>query len=212
MSEKYYAVKKGKKPGIYLTWDECKEQVDKVRGAIFKSFSNFEDAENFIGDKNVGKKELTIEPTLISMEKNKLYAFVDGSYNSKTKTVGYGLVLVLNDKIQMKDLGSFRNINFNESKNVFGEIRGALKAVELAIANDFKEINIVYDYIGISKFATKEWKAKTPVTKDYQEAIERYTKLIQINFIKVKAHADESEGGSSYNDMADKLAKKANKL
>lgn len=24
---KYYAVKKGKIPGIYLTWDECKAQV-----------------------------------------------------------------------------------------------------------------------------------------------------------------------------------------
>ena len=32
-----------------------------------------------------------------------------------------------NDIIQFKDLGSFRNINFNESKNVFGELRGALK-------------------------------------------------------------------------------------
>ena len=25
---KFYAVKEGKKPGIYHTWDECKEQVN----------------------------------------------------------------------------------------------------------------------------------------------------------------------------------------
>ena len=25
---KFYAVKEGKKPGIYMSWDECKEQVN----------------------------------------------------------------------------------------------------------------------------------------------------------------------------------------
>ncbi|WP_286149303.1 RNase H1/viroplasmin domain-containing protein, partial [Thomasclavelia cocleata] len=35
---KFYAVKIGRKPGIYLTWDECKQQVDKFKGAVYKSF------------------------------------------------------------------------------------------------------------------------------------------------------------------------------
>ena len=29
---KYYAVKVGRKPGIYLSWDECKMQVDRYSG------------------------------------------------------------------------------------------------------------------------------------------------------------------------------------
>ena len=36
---KFYAVKIGRKPGIYLTWDECKQQVDKFKGAVYKSFN-----------------------------------------------------------------------------------------------------------------------------------------------------------------------------
>lgn len=218
--KKYYAVRKGKKPGIYLTWDECKENVTGFSGAEYKSFKSYDEATIYMGatmkNNNISKKELknisNIDAMDFKMEKDKLYAFVDGSYNINTDTVGYGLVLVKNNEIQFKDLGSFRKINFNESKSVFGELRGALKAVELAIANDFKDICIVYDYIGISKFATKEWKAKAGVTRDYQTAMNRYRNLIDIKFQKVKSHALESDGGSRFNEIADKLAKMGSKL
>lgn len=52
---KYYAVKKGKNPGIYNTWDECKAQVDGFSGAVYKSFKTKDEAENFIQEK---KKKL----------------------------------------------------------------------------------------------------------------------------------------------------------
>ena len=45
---KYYAVKNGRKPGIYSSWDECKKQVEKFKGAIYKSFTSLEDAKVFI--------------------------------------------------------------------------------------------------------------------------------------------------------------------
>ena len=46
--KKYYAVKKGKTPGIYLTWNDCKAQTDGYSGAIYKSFQSAEEAENFV--------------------------------------------------------------------------------------------------------------------------------------------------------------------
>ena len=52
MSVKYYAVKQGRKPGVYETWDECKEQVDGYSGAIYKSFKSRIDAEEFAGIKS----------------------------------------------------------------------------------------------------------------------------------------------------------------
>ena len=33
MKRKYYAVKKGKKPGIYRSWEECRAQVSGFSGA-----------------------------------------------------------------------------------------------------------------------------------------------------------------------------------
>ncbi len=44
---KFYVVWKGRVPGIYLSWDDCKEQVHKFDGAKFKSFLTREEAEHF---------------------------------------------------------------------------------------------------------------------------------------------------------------------
>ena len=40
----YYAVRVGKTPGIYKTWEECKAQVIGYKGAIYKGFAEKQDA------------------------------------------------------------------------------------------------------------------------------------------------------------------------
>lgn len=202
----FYAVKQGRKPGVYDTWAQCEEQIKGFSGAKYKKFTSLKEAEIFAGifdEKNNMDKDMEFEK--VREERDTLYAYVDGSFNNKEKVAGYGLVLVKNDQVIFKDLGAFRSMEMNESKNVFGEIRGALKAVELAIANDFKEITIVYDYMGIECWAKDRWKANKMLTKDYKEFMQKYMKKIDIKFKKVKAHSGEDK----YNDMADLLAKRA---
>ena len=46
----YYAVAKGRKVGIFSTWDECNKQVNKYKGAIFKKFDTEDDANMFISE------------------------------------------------------------------------------------------------------------------------------------------------------------------
>lgn len=41
---KFYVVWSGKQPGVYLTWEECKEQVIGVEGARYKGFPTMEEA------------------------------------------------------------------------------------------------------------------------------------------------------------------------
>ncbi len=48
MAKKYYAVAKGKTPGIYFTWEDCKAQIEHVSGAVYKSFPSVSEAEAFI--------------------------------------------------------------------------------------------------------------------------------------------------------------------
>ncbi|WP_333888018.1 ribonuclease H family protein [Clostridium sp.] len=202
----FYAVKQGRKPGVYDTWAQCEGQIKGFSGAKYKKFTSLKEAEIFAGifdEKNNMDKDMEFEK--VREEQDTLYAYVDGSFNNKEKVAGYGLVLVKNDQVIFKDLGAFRSMEMNESKNVFGEIRGALKAVELAIANDFKEITIVYDYMGIECWAKDRWKANKMLTKDYKEFMQKYMKKIDIKFKKVKAHSGEDK----YNDMADLLAKRA---
>ena len=48
MAKKFYAVKVGKKPGVYRTWDECKEQTSGYPGVEFKGFNDEEAALNYL--------------------------------------------------------------------------------------------------------------------------------------------------------------------
>ncbi|KAK5089137.1 hypothetical protein LTR05_003361 [Lithohypha guttulata] len=49
--KKYYAVKVGKTPGVYDTWDQCLAQVTGQKGAQFKSFTSQGDAQLFVEGK-----------------------------------------------------------------------------------------------------------------------------------------------------------------
>ena len=44
---RFYAVHKGRNPGVYRDWKSCKEQVNKFKGAIFKSFPTSIQAKEF---------------------------------------------------------------------------------------------------------------------------------------------------------------------
>jgi len=45
---KFYAVRVGKAPGIYHSWNDCLDQVRGFPKAIFKSFASLTDAESFL--------------------------------------------------------------------------------------------------------------------------------------------------------------------
>ncbi len=42
--KKFYVVWKGKKPGVYSTWNECKKQINGFEGAQYKSFASESEA------------------------------------------------------------------------------------------------------------------------------------------------------------------------
>ena len=69
---KYYAVKRGRKPGIYTTWSDCQSQIHGFSGADYKSFSTREEAEAYLGSVSIPLQEITslrtIEPNIIGSE------------------------------------------------------------------------------------------------------------------------------------------------
>lgn len=93
---KYYAVKKGRRPGIYQTWQECQVQVNKYPGAIFKSFNNKEDAYQFINQKlqNTAHKEpKNTNKSKITLTKQQYFALktmLDGHNTFITGKAGTG--------------------------------------------------------------------------------------------------------------------------
>ncbi|MGU8577956.1 ribonuclease H1 domain-containing protein [Clostridium perfringens] len=189
----YYAVKSGRKVGVFLTWSECEEQVKGFKGAEYKKFNTLNEAENFVGITS-SENEL--------VEDSNIVFYVDGSFNERTKNVGYGLVLIIDDKVIIKDLGTTHPHEETSLRNVLGEVKGAIKATDIALANGYKEITIVYDYVGIEKWAKGTWNAKNEVTKFYKKIMKNRMKYMKINFRKVKSHSN-----AKWNDEADRLAK-----
>lgn len=188
---KYYAVKKGHKPGIYTSWDECKKQVEKFSGAVYKSFTSLEDAKNFIKL----EEEKIVDYGLI--------AYVDGSYNIKTKEYGFGCILIEGQKVIKELSGKGDKEALVSMRNVAGEILGSLAAMKFALENGYPGVCIYYDYEGIEKWANGLWRANKIGTQNYQKLVNEYRKKINISFIKVLAHS-----GDFFNERADKLAKK----
>lgn len=191
---KYYAVKNGREPGIYNSWAECQKQIHGFKNASYKSFTSRKEAEEFISD----KKEMP------QMEHG-LIAYVDGSFNAKKKVYGYGAVLIDGQQVIKRLYGHGDNEKCLSSRNVAGEIFGALAAVKYAVEHpEYDGIVIYYDYMGIEKWAIGEWKANKKLTQYYADKMAKYRKQLPIVFMKVEAHT-----GDFYNEQADQLAKKA---
>lgn len=190
---KYYAVRVGRNPGIYHTWDECKRETVGFKGASFKKFSTLEDAKAFINEKEEKKKE--------SAEKDELLVYVDGSYRNKDKSHSYGVYMFNDEEEYTYSKRFFKN---SEMRNVSGEIKGAMRAMEEAVKLGKKKIYLHYDYEGIRSWALGFWKTNKEGTINYKKFYDSIKDKLEVKFIKVEAHT-----GVEYNELVDKLAKEA---
>lgn len=188
---KYYAVKNGRKIGIFMSWDECKAQVDGYSGAEFKSFLKRQDAEDYLTS-NDEKPE--IKGTL---------AYVDGSYNIETCEFSYGAVIFIGGKMQTFS-EKFSDPELASMRNVAGEIKGSEFVMRYCVENGIDEVEIYYDYEGISAWAEGRWKTNKHGTIAYKEFYDEIKNKVKVKFVKVKGHS-----GDTYNDLADRLAKDA---
>lgn len=118
--KKYYAVRKGRKPGIYTDWfgpEGAEAQVKGFNGAQFKGFSTLADAKNWLGsDMNIDQTitkvqslpqenlEIAEEGTTLDIDPiqaladGKVILYTDGACEGNPGPGGYGVVLLYKGK------------------------------------------------------------------------------------------------------------------
>lgn len=198
MAKFYYAVKSGKNPGVYETWAECQEQVIGFSGAKYKKFSSYEEANDFNQDMGDFQR-----PKIENLKPNEIIAYVDGSFCLKSRTYSYGVVIITSDGKENYS-GRENNKELAEMRNVSGEIKGAMVAMDIAIQKEKDILYLYFDYTGIEHWAKGDWKTNKEGTKIYKQYYDNIKDKLKVVFIKVRAHS-----GVEYNEEADRLAKEA---
>lgn len=144
----------------------------------------------------------------------RITAYVDGSYMEAFKTDGtpckvygsgiYALFEGVLDPVRVSTGGNDPSIVF--MRNVAGELIAVVSFMNLVkdvCGNDPVDIEIYYDYEGVEKWVTGEWRANKPATQAYRDFMRDMQKVYSIKFHHVKGHS-----GVAGNEMADRLARK----
>lgn len=103
---KYYAVARGHKTGIFITWNDCKEQVLGYKNAAYKRFETKEEAENYIesfivkpvNDETPVNLPIPVERNMFEVD---YYVYTDGSCHSNgypNAKAGIGIFFGINDE------------------------------------------------------------------------------------------------------------------
>ncbi|KAG8011473.1 Ribonuclease H1 [Nibea albiflora] len=223
----FYAVKKGFKPGVYTSWDECKSQVDKFPSATYKKFASERDAWAFIRGVEAAPPEVKKVSQIVESAVNLLpkrgpepleyiplgdavVVYTDGCCSANGQhgaRAGIGVYWGPNHPLNVADRLQGRQTNQR------AEIQAACRALEQAKENNIKKLVLYTD----SKFTingvtswVKTWKLNGWRLKSGGQIVnkEDFVKLdglnaeVEVVWLHIPGHA-----GYRGNEEADRLSR-----
>ena len=187
--QKYYVVWKGNNPGVYKSWEKCREEIKNIKGALFKSFGDIEEAHKAYEmgydeyKKNSVKDHVLEGPELNSISvdaassgnpgimeyqgvdtKTKEVLFKMGPFNNATNNIGEFLALVHGIGILEKDLK--KKIIYSDSITAMSWVRKKRCQTKLIRNKENEEVFILVDraivWLKENKYSAiiKKWETK----------------------------------------------------
>ena len=213
----YYAVAKGRKPGIYKQWegeDGAKAQVFSFPGATYKGHYTLAEAEEWIAQNKEGctassKERKTVNsgavPDVGADDSGKVIIYTDGGCSGNPGPGGYGAV-ILNNGHRKELSGGYRLTTNNRM-----EMIACIKAIESLEPGCGVRLYSDSSYVvnGITKGWAVKWRKNGWVRSGSEKAqnVDLWSKLlvlcekIDVEFLWVKGHA-----GTPENERCDRLA------
>ena len=234
MAKKYYVVWKGRTPGIFTTWNECKSQVDGFAGARYKSFPTLGEAESALGGKtssasgsaSTSGSSLTKRSTAGKATKAKvpplsqqqitdmpfdIKIFTDGGCEPNPGEAGTGLAVYLNNDLTELWYGLYQPMGTNNTAELQGLKQAFIIAKEklqaglsVAIYSDSK-----YSIDCITKWATgwekKGWTKSGGEIKNLDIIKPAYA-MYQELASQITIHHVNGHVGIEGNELADRMS------
>lgn len=214
VKKKFYAIAKGRRPGIYNNWPQAQAQVAGFKGALYKGFATRAEAEAWM--KNPvhtftapGKKGAAVKKKGGPAENGRegdIVIYTDGGSRFNPGPGGYGVVIVENGR-RREYSGGFRLTTNNRM-----ELTACIEALKRVKGSD-KSITLYSDsqYVvnGINKGWARGWRKRGWVKADRQPAINpdlwgellELTEALDVEFRWVRGHS-----GNELNEVCDRLA------
>lgn len=225
----FYAVANGRTIGILLNWDDCHNSVTGYKNALYKKFDNKEEAENFLisssekSNETKNKKQTSV-PDILNTNKYDeniyfipdYYVYTDGSCSNNgtiNAVAGIGIFFGINDHRNVSE-----KLEGKQTNNT-AELSAIIRVYSI-IENDImngKKVTIVSD----SKYALKcvssygkkcyenKWVDDIPNKELVKTLYEIYKNKLNIQFLHIKAHTNNTDIHSIGNKNADQLAANA---
>ena len=208
---KFYAVRKGRRPGVYTTWPACEEQVKGFPGALYKAFPTKAHAMAFMGESFPDVTNLSPADASTAADgfptTDAIQIWVDGSClqnGEEPLYFGWAYVIFDGERELHRESGHDVPAEARRHRNVAGEIQAVLYALEWCRARDIAAAAIHFDYQGLASWVEGTWKTTTAFTRAYAERVRALG--ITLTWHKVQAHS-----GNPYNELVDQLAREAAK-
>ncbi|MFC4220767.1 ribonuclease H1 domain-containing protein [Flagellimonas marina] len=168
--KKFYVVWKGKHPGIFESWDDCKAQIEGFKGAQYKSFGTFDEAKKAFNSnyleykgKSKGKSELTQEELLKIGDPNYNSIAVDAASSGNPGKMEYRGVDTKTKKVL------FHQGPFQQGTSNVGEFLALVHG--LAFLKKQNSDRILYSDSRIAIGWVRKGKCGTKLTKGPKNAV-----------------------------------------
>jgi len=186
---KFYVVWKGRKTGVFTSWDVCKQQIDGFEGAQYKSFSYLEEAEIASkGNYNDYKGKNTQKPVLSASEKIKFGTPILESIAVDAACAGNPGIIEYRGVFTNNKQEIFRKGPYKNGTNNVGEFLALVHGIALLKSKNQENIPIYSDSkTAISWVRQKKCKTKLEFNESnsiLKDLILRAEKWLQENTFK----------------------------